>query len=100
MLFFARSEAIHWRKKRIEKTALPVHPTIFQGVTTIKANTAEWINESIRGYRIDSPASPSPRCGSKKRSKAKNNAFEWRANQRLKIGIGIMVSVRTSQMGR
>ena len=54
MLFFARSEAIHWRKKRIEKTALPVHPTIFQGVTTIKANTAEWINHSIRGYRIDS----------------------------------------------
>jgi hypothetical protein len=54
MLFFARSDAIHWRKKRIEKTALPVHPTIFQGVTTINANTVEWINQSIRGYRIDS----------------------------------------------
>jgi hypothetical protein len=55
ILFFARSEAIHWRKNRTEKTALPVHPTIFQGVTTIKANTAEWINHSIRGYRIDWP---------------------------------------------
>jgi hypothetical protein len=54
MLFFARSEAIHWRKKRIEKTALPAHPTTFQGVTTKNANIAEWMNHSIRGYRINS----------------------------------------------
>ena len=54
MLFFARSDAIHCRTKRIEKTALPDHPMIFHGVTTMNANTAEWINHSIRGYRIDS----------------------------------------------
>jgi hypothetical protein len=54
MLLLARSEAIHWRKKRIEKMALPVHPTIFQGVTTTNANTAEWMNHSMAGYRIDS----------------------------------------------
>jgi hypothetical protein len=53
MLFFARSEAIHWRKNRIEKTALPVQPTIFQGVTTTNAATAEWTNHSIEAYRID-----------------------------------------------
>jgi hypothetical protein len=55
MLFFARSEATHWRKKRIEKTALPDHPTIFQGVTTMNADRAEWANHSIQPYRIDSP---------------------------------------------
>jgi hypothetical protein len=55
MLFFARSEATHWRRKRIEKTALPVHPTIFQGVTTMNADRAEWNKHSIQAYRIDSP---------------------------------------------
>jgi hypothetical protein len=55
MLFFARSEATHWRKKRIEKIALPDQPTIFQGVTIMNAARAEWINHSIQAYRIDSP---------------------------------------------
>jgi hypothetical protein len=54
LLFFARSEAIHWRKKRIEKTALPDQPTIFQGVTIMNAARAEWTNHSIEAYRIDS----------------------------------------------
>jgi hypothetical protein len=56
MLLFARSEAIHWSKNRIEKTAVPDHPTIFQGVTTMNAATAEWIKHSIVAYRIDSQA--------------------------------------------
>jgi putative NIF3 family GTP cyclohydrolase 1 type 2 len=33
--------------------ALPDHPIIFHGVTTIKANNAEGFNHSIRPYRIE-----------------------------------------------
>src|SRR5271165_268101 len=49
---------------------------------------------------LRSPPPSSPWWGSKKRSNARNIAFEWRANQILKKGIGAIVTVRTSQIGR